>query len=73
MLHEESTKAPGAWWLAPIGLLNHTVLANDDNGDRDAAIIFGTLLLLMVAFPYIPYVNQLPDKLKVYKFIWREK
>ena len=73
MLHEETSKAPGAWWLAPIGLLNHTVLANDDNGDRDAAIIFGTLLLLMVAFPYIPYINQIPDKLKVYKLIWREK
>ncbi|SRR6266568_1594147 len=73
MIREEKGRTPGAWWLAPIGLLNHTVLKNDDNGDRDGAIIFGSLLLTMLAFPFIPYVNQLPDKLKVYKLIWHEK
>lgn len=71
MVREEKGKTPGAWWLLPIGVLNHTVLANDDNGDRDGAIIFGSLLLTMLAFPFTPYVNQLPDKLKIYKFIWR--
>lgn len=73
MLHEETSGAPGAWWLAPIGLLNHTVLKGDANGDRDAALLFGSFFLVMIAFPYIPVVNQIPDKLKAYKFIWREK
>lgn len=73
MIREEKGRTPGAWWLVPIGLLNHSVLKNDDAGDRDAAIIFGSFLLLMLAFPFIPYVNQLPDKLRVYKLIWREK
>jgi hypothetical protein len=73
MLHEEGGHAPGAWWLAPIGVLNHTVLKNDSNGDRDAAIIFGSCLLLLIVFPFIPIANQLPDKLKVYKLIWHEK
>jgi Cytochrome b(N-terminal)/b6/petB len=73
MIREESGHAPGAWWLTPIGVLNHTVLSGDDNGDRDAAIIFGSLLLTMLAFPFIPFVNQIPDKLKVYKLIWKEK
>lgn len=73
MLHEETSGAPGAWWLAPIGLLNHTVLKGDANGDRDAALLFGSFFLVMIAFPYIPVVNQIPDKLRVYKFIWREK
>ena len=73
MIREEKGRTPGAWWLVPIGVLNHSVLKNDDNGDRDAAIIFGSLLLTMLAFPFIPYVNQLPDKLKVYKLIWHEK
>jgi hypothetical protein len=73
MVREGAGNAPGAWWLVPIGLLNHTVLANDNNGDRDAAIIFGSLLLTMLAFPFIPYVNQLPDKLRVWKLIWRQK
>lgn len=71
MVREGTGHTPGAWWLSPIGALNHTVLAGDDNGDRDAAIIFGSLLLTMLAFPFIPYLNQLPDKLKVYKLIWR--
>lgn len=63
--------APGAWWLAPLGLMDHTLLANDDNQDRDGAIIIGLFLLLLIAFPYIPYLNRLPDKLKVYKLLWR--
>lgn len=68
MLREETGKNPvGAWWLAPIGLLNHTVLNGDENGDRDAAIIFGLFLILMVAFPFIPWVNEIPEKLKLYK------
>ncbi len=72
MLREEKGRIPpGAWWLAPIGLLNHTVLANDDNGDRDGAIILGGFLLLLMAFPFIPGLNRLPDWLKVYKLIWR--
>jgi hypothetical protein len=48
------------------------VLANDDNGDRDGAIIFGSLLLTMLAFPFIPYLNRLPDVLKVHRLIWRK-
>ena len=73
MLHEEAGSSPGAWWLAPIGILNHTILAGDSNGDRDAALIFGSFFLLMIAFPFIPILNQIPDKLKIYKFIWHEK
>ncbi|MBW4061971.1 cytochrome b N-terminal domain-containing protein [Candidatus Saccharibacteria bacterium] len=73
MVREESGSIPpGAWWLAPIGLLNHTVLASDDNGDRDAAIIIGTFILLLLAFPFIPFVNRLPEKLGLYKLIWRK-
>ncbi|MEI7522671.1 MAG: cytochrome b N-terminal domain-containing protein [Candidatus Saccharibacteria bacterium] len=73
MIREEKGNTPGAWWLAPIGVLNHTVLKNTDNGDRDAAIIFGSLILTLLAFPFIPYINQIPDKLKVYRLIWGEK
>jgi cytochrome b6 len=72
MLREEKGHIPpGAWWLAPIGLLNHTVLAHDDNGDRDGAIILGLFLLLLTALPYIPGLNRLPEWLRVYKLIWR--
>ena len=36
-------------------------------------IAFSIGILLVLAFPFIPILNQLPDKLKVYKLIWREK
>jgi len=74
MVREEKGHIPpGAWWLTPIGVLNHTILANDDNGDRDGAIILGLSLLLLMAFPFIPVLNRIPDWLKVYKLIWRVK
>ena len=63
---------PGSWWLAPIGVLNHTVLLNDDNGDRDAGIILGIIMLIFITFPYIPYLNRLPELLHLAPFIWRE-
>lgn len=72
MLHEEKGHVPpGAWWLAPIGLLNHTVLSNDDNGDRDGAIILGLFLLFLLAIPFIPFLNRVPDWLRLYKPFWR--
>jgi len=71
MVREEAGSIPpGAWWLAPIGLLNHTVLVGDDNGDRDAAVIIGTSLLLLLALPFIPFVNRLPEILRIHKLIW---
>ncbi len=74
MLHEEKgVLPPGAWWLAPLGLLDHTVLAADPNQDRDGAIALGFLVLLLMAFPYIPLLNRIPDKLGIYKLIWRDK
>lgn len=74
MLREErGAIPPGAWWLAPLGLMDNTILKNDDNQDRDGAEILGTFMLLFIAFPYIPFLNKLPDTLGVYRFIWRDK
>jgi ubiquinol-cytochrome c reductase cytochrome b subunit len=73
MLREEKgVLPPGAWWLAPLGVLDHTILANDPNQDRDGAEILGLMVLLLIAFPYIPYLNRLPEKIGLDKFIWKE-
>ena len=71
LVEENGHIPPGAWWLAPIGLLDHTVLANDSNGDRDGAIILGLFLLFLVALPYIPGMDRVPEWLKIYKLIRR--
>ncbi len=74
MLREENGMVPpGAWWLAPLGILDHTVLANDVNGDRDGAMILGLLAMLFILFPYIPYLNRLPEKLHIAELIWGSK
>ncbi len=73
MVHEESGGLPGAWWLAPLGFLDHTILATDPNQDRDGAEILGALVLLLIAFPYLPYVNRIPEKLRLVRFIWKDK
>ncbi len=74
MMREESGAIPpGAWWLAPLGFLDHTILANDTNGDRDGAEILGALVLLLILFPYLPYVNRLPEKLHLAERIWKAR
>ncbi len=72
MMREESGKIPpGAWWLAPLGILDHTILANDNNGDRDGAIILALIMMLFIFLPYIPYANRIPEKLHLAEFIWK--
>ncbi len=74
MLREEKGAIPpGAWWLAPLGVMDNTILQNDPNQDRDGAEIAGIFMLLVLAFPYIPFLNDLPDKLGIYKIIWKDK
>ncbi|MDE2025279.1 MAG: cytochrome b N-terminal domain-containing protein [Patescibacteria group bacterium] len=74
MLREEKGEIPpGAWWLAPLGFMDNTILQNDDNQDRDGAIILGTFLILGLAFPYIPGLNRFPEPFRLYRLIWRDK
>ncbi len=65
---------PGSWWFAPIGVLNSTFnLLSNPYGDRDAAEGLGFVMLVFILFPYIPYVNRLPELLHLAPFIWRER
>ncbi len=74
MLREErGIVPPGAWWLAPLGVLDHTILANDQNQDRDGALILGSCILLLIAFPYIPVVNRIPEFIGLDRWIWKTK
>ena len=73
MREEKGFIPPGAWWLAPLGFLDHTILANDQNGDRDGAEILGFCALLLILFPYIPYINRIPEWLPFARIIWKGK
>lgn len=63
---------PGSWWLAPLGLVNSAFnLLSNPNGDRDGGIILGLIVLTFILFPYIPYVNRLPELLNIGPIIWK--
>ncbi|HUX80786.1 MAG TPA: cytochrome b N-terminal domain-containing protein [Candidatus Paceibacterota bacterium] len=64
---------PGSWWLLPLALVNTAFnLPNNLYGDRDAGFILGFLLLVFILFPYIPYLNQLPELLPFGRIIQKE-
>ncbi len=64
---------PGSWWFAPLGFINSAFnLLSNPNGDRDAGEILGAIMLLFILFPYIPYLNRLPELLRLAPFIWKE-
>jgi ubiquinol-cytochrome c reductase cytochrome b subunit len=65
---------PGSWWFAPLGFINSAFnLLSNPNGDRDAGEILGSVMLLFILFPYIPYLNRLPELLHLAPFIWKDR
>lgn len=63
---------PGSWWLMPLALINAAFnLPNIATGDRDAAMLLGALMFIFVLFPYIPYLNRLPEVLPIGDWIQR--
>jgi hypothetical protein len=65
---------PGSWWFMPLAVINSVFdLPNNPNGDRDAAEILGAVMLVFILFPYIPYLNRLPEVLHLAPFIWKSR
>ncbi|HUY62668.1 MAG TPA: cytochrome b N-terminal domain-containing protein [Candidatus Paceibacterota bacterium] len=65
---------PGSWWLTPLGMVNSAFdLLDNPNGDRDGAEILGLLMLIFIMFPYIPYLNRLPELFRLAPVIWKTK
>jgi len=76
MLKDEvgnGVRPPNSWWMAPFSLMDNTLLANDPNQDRDGAEVIGLTLLILATFPWIPYANQIPDKIGLYRLFWKRK
>ncbi|MDE2079004.1 MAG: cytochrome b N-terminal domain-containing protein [Patescibacteria group bacterium] len=65
---------PGSWWMTPLGALNSAFdLLDNPNGDEIAAYTFAAILFLFITFPYLPYLNRIPEYLGVAPLIWKEK
>lgn len=61
---------PGSWWLLPLGGINTAFnLLENPYGDQIGGEILGAFLLIFILFPYIPYLNRLPEFLHLAPFI----
>lgn len=58
---------PGSYWLLPYNVMEGVFPNGTDLEDGLVALAFFVVFLL---FPFIPYLNKLPDKLKMYKIFW---
>lgn len=74
LLKEENSRflPPGSWWLAPMDLMQSYLLKGDPTVHRTESEVFAFVLLLAVAFPYIPWLNRFPEKLPFAKWIWKD-
>ncbi len=57
----------GSYWVAPYNVLE---MWFPNNSDLENGVIALAVFLVLFAFPYIPKLNELPDKLKLYKIFW---
>ena len=72
ILHEEGPY-PGPWWLTPYSFLYQIPpYRTSPNGDLMAAGTMAVVFVLLMFVPFLPGVNQLPKRLRVYRLIWRD-
>ena len=65
---------PGSWWMLPLALVNSTFnLPNRLYGDRDAAFFLGFCMFVFILFPYIPYLNRLPELFPFAAFFQKDR
>ena len=57
----------GSYWVAPYNLLE---IWFPNNTDFENGVMALAVFLVVFLFPYIPKLNELPDKLKLYKIFW---
>ena len=69
----ETGNYPGQAWLWLYTLLYQIPpYSTSPNGDALVWVTIAILTLILVLFPFIPYVNRLPFYLGIHRVIWRE-
>ncbi len=58
---------PGEWWVGPYNVLEMMFPNSTDLQDGAISLL---VFVLLIAFPFIPYINKIPDKLGLYKIFW---
>jgi ubiquinol-cytochrome c reductase cytochrome b subunit len=60
------------YWLIPYNALEITTANIPWWNDLENGIIAMIVFLILLLLPFIPYLNELPDKLKLYKLFWNK-
>ncbi|MCL4373983.1 MAG: cytochrome b N-terminal domain-containing protein [Candidatus Marsarchaeota archaeon] len=60
----------GSYWMAPYNYLEIATSGLPWWGDLENGILATAALLLLLLLPFIPYLRDVPDKLKLYKIFW---
>jgi Cytochrome b(N-terminal)/b6/petB len=69
----ETGNYPGQAWMWLYTVWYQIPLYNTSpNADALIWVTMGVLTLVLVLFPYIPYLNRLPYRLGLHRLIWRE-
>lgn len=58
---------PGTWWVAPYNILE--IIFPNGTDLQDGSIALAAFIIFLL-FPFIPYINRIPDKLGLYKIFW---
>lgn len=72
-ISHETGPFPGAWWLWPYTFFYQVPpMSSSPNADLQVVLIITVIFLITLFTPFVPIINQLPLRLRVYKLIWRD-
>ena len=65
--------APGQPWLAPVSFWYQIdPFKSSENADSLIFVMMGLAVLLVILLPFIPGLRAIPEKIPVYKLVWRD-
>ncbi len=69
---KETGYYPGPWWLGIYtSFYQIPAIGNSPNADLIAFSSFGILIVLLALVPILPFINQIPYYIPIYKLIWK--
>jgi hypothetical protein len=64
---------PGQPWLAPVSFWYQIEpFKSSENADVQIFVLVGVLGLMLMLLPFIPGLRAIPEKIPVYKLVWRD-
>ncbi len=73
IIHEENAPYPGPWWMTIVtAIYQIPYIAHASGGDAVALSLGMLLFIALMVGPWVPFINEVPRRLRVYRLIWRD-